>query len=345
MSQAAGRRRSVRISDVAAAAGVSKTLVSYALNDRPGVRESTRAHIVETARTMGWTPSMTARSLSVSRAYAIGLVFEKSPGALTGDQYYTCLMAGLQSVLSASRYSLVIEVVDSLTAERDAYLRLARDGRVDGMVIADLRRDDPRFAVVREAGLAYVSLGRPPEPTTMPVLVYDETQAIEEVVAHLAGLGHHRVVQVVGPQANAPARLRRELYAKVFAEHGIRSGWIESDCTAAGGRAATAHLMDARSRPTAIIYSSDLMAVAGMSAAVARGLRVPEDISIVGWDDITVAQYLHPALSTVTQHPFDDGRMAATVLLEAIGGREFGEPIRMADPRFVPRGSSGTAAR
>jgi len=346
MSEAAGRRRAIRISDVAAAAGVSKTLVSYALNDRPGVKESTRLHIVETARSMGWTPSLRARALSVSRAYAIGLVFQVSPEALASGQYYTSLMAGLQSVLSTSKYSLVTEVVDSAEAERNAYQRLARDGRVDGMVIVDLRQDDPRFELVREAGLAFASLGWPPEPTTMPVLVYDESQAITDVVTHLVGHGHRRVAQVVGPQSSAPARLRRELYQRSFREHGIDdAGWIESDYTATGGRAATEQLLDAESRPTAIVYSNDLMAVAGMSAAFARGLRVPDDISIVGWDDITISQYLHPALSTVTQHPFDDGRVAATLLLEAIEGREFDEPMRMPDPRFVPRESSGRASR
>jgi LacI family transcriptional regulator, repressor for deo operon, udp, cdd, tsx, nupC, and nupG len=342
MSDTSGRRRSVRISDVAAAAGVSKALVSYALNDRPGVKESTRAHIVETAKSMGWTPSLRARGLSVSRAYAIGLVFQTSPEALASDQYYTSLMAGLQSVLSTSQYSLVTEVVDSAEAESSAYRRLAHDGRVDGMVIVDLRRDDPRFDLVREAGLAFATLGWPPEPTTMPVLVYDETQAITDVVGHLVGHGHRRIAQVVGPQGNAPARLRRELYQKLLREHDVDDArWIESDYTAGGGRAATTELLDADERPTAIVYSNDLMAVAGMSAAFQRGLRVPDDISIVGWDDITVSQYLHPALSTVTQHPFDDGRVAATLLLQAIEGQEFTEPVWMPNPRFVPRESSG----
>jgi LacI family repressor for deo operon, udp, cdd, tsx, nupC, and nupG len=342
MSESSGRRRSVRISDVAAAAGVSKALVSYALNDRPGVKESTRAHIVETARSMGWTPSLRARGLSVSRAYAIGLVFQTSAEALASDQYYTSLMAGLQSVLSTSQYSLVTEVVDNAEAESSAYRRLAHDGRVDGMVIVDLRQDDPRFDLVREAGLAFATLGWPPEPTTMPVLVYDETQAITDVVGHLVGHGHRRIAQVVGPQGNAPARLRRELYQKLLREHGLDdSRWIESDYTAGGGRAATAELLDADERPTAIVYSNDLMAVAGMSVAFQRGLRVPDDISIVGWDDITVSQYLHPALSTVTQHPFDDGRVAATLLLQAIEGQEFTEPVWMPNPRFVPRESSG----
>ncbi len=345
MSETPGRRRTVRIKDVAAAAGVSKALVSYALNDRPGVKESTRAHIVETARSMGWTPSLRARGLSVSRAYAIGLVFQKSPEALASDQYYTSLMAGLQSVLSTSSYSLVTEVVESPKAERAAYRRLAADGRVDGMVIVDLRQDDPRFALVQEAGLAFVSLGWPPEPTTMPVLVYDESQAITDVVKHLAALGHERVAQVVGPQTGAPARLRRKLYQRLLREHGIDDAhWIESDYTAAGGREATERLLDTDPRPTAVVYSNDLMAVAGMSVAYSRGLSVPGDLSIVGWDDITISQYLHPPLSTVTQHPFDDGRVAARLLLQAIEGQEFEEPTWMPNPRFVPRGSSGTTS-
>ena len=345
MTEGPGRRRAVRISDVAKAAGVSKALVSYALNGRPGVRESTREHIVETARSMGWTPSVRARGLSVSRAYAIGLVFQTSAEALASDQYYTSLMAGLQSVLSTSKYSLVTEVVDG-PRSRARRLPAPRPGRPGGrMVLADLRPDDPRFALVQEHGLAFASLGWPPEPTTMPVLVYDEMQAVADVIAHLIEFGHERIAQVVGPQTGTPARLRRELYQKLLRDTGIDdTWWVESDYTAAGGRAATAELLDGKRTPTAIVYSNDLMAVAGMSEAFARGMRVPEDLSVVGWDDITVSQYLHPALSTVTQHPFDDGRVAATLLLEAIDGREFTEPVRMPDPKFVPRASSGPAA-
>ena len=120
---------------------------------------------------------------------------------------------------------------------------------------------------------------------------------------------------------------------------------MESDYTTAGGRAATERLLATGPRPTAIVYSNDLMAVAGMSAAFARGLRIPEDLSIVGWDDIAVAQYLHPALSTVSQHPYVDGRAAAAALLEAIEGREFVEPIWTPNPRFIERDSSGRAPR
>jgi DNA-binding LacI/PurR family transcriptional regulator len=342
MSRALRGRRTVRISDVARAAGVSKTLVSYALNDRPGVKATTRAHIVGVARSMGWTPSLPARALSSSRAYAIGLVFDASPEALAADQYFTSLMAGLQSVLSTSRYSLVTEVVQTPESEIDAYRRLADEGRVDGMVLVDLHPGDPRLAHLEASGLAFVCLGHPPMETTMPVLVYDETQATADVVSHLVGLGHRSIAQVVGPQTGGPAILRRQLYQRMLREHHLDdSHWIESDYTAPGGRVATEVLMARWADTTAIIYPNDLMAIAGMATLFAQGLRIPEDLSIVGWDDITVAEYLHPPLSTVAQHPFEDGRVAATLLLQAIDGEHFSQPVSMPDPVFRPRGSTG----
>jgi DNA-binding LacI/PurR family transcriptional regulator len=339
-------RRSVRISDVAAAAGVSKALVSYALNDRPGVRESTRAHIVSVARSMGWKPSVRARALSSSRAFAVGLVFRIAPEALAADQYFTSLMAGLQSVLSTSEYSLVSEVVDSSEAELQAYRRLAEEGRVDGLIVVDPQADEQVLAMLGDSGLVYACLGHAPSETTMPELVYDERQAIADVVRHLADLGHRRIAQVVGPQSRHSPRSRRERYQAALRELGLDDGlWAVGDFTASGGRAATERLLADPASVTAIIYSNDLMAIAGMGTAFEAGLRVPEDLSIVGWDDIAVARYLHPALSTVAQHPFEDGRMAATLLLEAIEGREFGEPVATPDPVFRPRASTGPAPR
>jgi LacI family transcriptional regulator, repressor for deo operon, udp, cdd, tsx, nupC, and nupG len=340
-----GKPASIRISDVAAAAGVSKALVSYALNGRSGVGEATRAHIIEVARTMGWTPSLRGRSLSVSRAYAIGLVFQTNPEFLASDLYFTSLMAGIQSVL-ASSYSLVTEVVATIQAEHSAYQRLARDGRVDGFVVVGPTRMDKRYELLTDIGMPFVSLGLPPAKTTMPVMVYDSAEAIADVVAHLASFGHRHIAQVTGPRDSGPSINRRKLYQAELRKHGIAdTWWVASDYTAAGGRRETERLLDAPRPPTAIIYSNDMMAIAGMSVVFARGLRVPEDVSIVGWDDFAVSQYLHPSLSTVGQHPYEDGQQAATVLLEAIEGKAFDEPIRTRNPRFLRRDSTGPAPR
>jgi DNA-binding LacI/PurR family transcriptional regulator len=180
----------------------------------------------------------------------------------------------------------------------------------------------------------------------MPVMLYDETEAIADVVGHLASLGHRRIAQVTGPQNSGPPILRRKLYQEQLRSHGIDdSWWIESDYTAVGGRRETERLLDAPEPPTAIIYSNDMMAIAGMSVVFGRGLRVPEDVSIVGWDDFAVSQYLHPALSTVNQHPYEDGEQAATLLLQAIGGKAFDAPIWTRNPQFKQRNSTGPAPR
>lgn len=345
MSGVAGRRRNVRISDVAAAAGVSKALVSYALNDRPGVSDATRARIVEIAASMGWTPSMRARSLSSSRAYAIGLVLPLTTETLASDEWTTSLMAGIHSVLGRSNYALVTEVVTDPEAEIEAHRKLAVEGRVDGMVLLYLRPDDPRLALLTEHGMAYVCLNPPDRPTTMPVVDHDERQAASDVIAHLTSLGHTRIAHVAGPQSLSSARLRRELYQESLRSHGLDdSWWVEQEAYSAdGGRAATHALLDDPHPPTAIVYFNDLMAIAGMGAAFSRGLRVPEDLSVVGWDDIAVARYLHPALSTVTQDPYGVGRESATLLLEAIDGREFTETCLTADPVFTLRESTAPA--
>ena len=258
-------------------------------------------------------------------------------------------MAGLQSVLShLELLARVTEVVDSPEAERSAYLRLARDGRVDGMVIVDLRDDDPRFDAGQEAGLAFASLGPAPQPTTMPVLVYDETAGHRRRGVAPGGLGHHagrpgrraaggaRAAAATGalPEAVPGARHRRRAVGRERL-HG--AGRPDGDRRSCSTR---------KPGPTAIVYSNDLMAVAGMGAAFARRAAHPRRHLDRGLGRHHVSQYLHPALSTVTQHPFEDGRMAATLLLEAIEGREF---ARAACPRpipvFRPRASTGPAPR
>jgi DNA-binding LacI/PurR family transcriptional regulator len=342
--RAPGKRQAVTISDVAAAAGVSKSMVSYALNNRPGVKPETRERILETVRQLGWTPSLRGRALSASRAFAVGLVFQKPAEALAIDQYYTSLMAGLQSVLSPAGYSLVTEVVTSVEAETAAYDALVRDGRIDGMVLTDFLDDDRRLDRLVEHGVSAVSLGRPERAHEMPVLVSSEKTAIADAVDHLMSAGHRRIAQVSGPQRIVAARARRVGYQECLRHNGLDDGlWVEGDFTAESGYRLTSELLARPERPTAVVYGDDLMAIAGMTSAIDAGLGVPDELSIVGWGDIAVAEYLRPSLSTIVADPFGDGAAAASVLLEAIEGRRFAQPIRVPDPSFVRRSSSGLA--
>ena len=337
--------KSVTINDVAEAAGVSKSIVSYALNGRPEVNENTRERVLKVARDLGWTPSLRGRSLSSSRAYAVGLVFQRPPEVLATDQYFTGFMAGAQSVLEKRHYSLVTEIVRDSDEEIAAYERLGRE-RVDGFFLVDFHDADRRAEVIRRHGLSAVSLGGSAVSPGSPLMHSDSGPAIDAVVEQLTSLGHTRIAQVAGPQTLVSSRARRVWYQEALAARGIDADlWFEGDYTLASGYEQTRLLLARAPQTTAIIYSNDLMAMAGMKRAVEDGRRVPDDLSVIGWDGLELSRYLQPSLSTVLTHPFTDGETAARLLLDRIGGTDFDEVVQTENPRFLPSASSGPAPR
>lgn len=336
------------IADVARTAGVSKGLVSFALNDRPGVAPQTRARILEAAASLGWTPSLSARSLSVGRAFACGLVIGRTPDVIAADPFFPSFIAGLEDVFSVSGQALVLAVATPGRQEEEAYRSLAADGRVDGVILTDLRVDDARLALIRELGLPTVTLGAPdgpPEQHTAPgapplaSVVADDGAAIRLAVEHLARLGHREVAHVAGPDSMLHAVHRREAFTAAADAAGLRARVVTTDFSAAGGAAATEVLLDAPDRPTAIVYSNDGMAVAGIGVAQRRGLRVPDDLSVTGFDDAETGRYMHPALTTVASDARGWGALAATTLLALIAGEPSGR-AELPAPRLVIRAST-----
>ncbi len=168
------KRRRATIVDVARHAGVSKGLVSFVVNDRPGVAPATRERILESVRELGWHPSQTARSLATERADAVGFVLARPAELLAADPFFPAFVAGIESELSARNASLVLQVVADLDAELEVYRRMAADHRVDGVLLADLRVDDPRPSVLAELGLPAVTLGRPDGRRPGPAVVLDD---------------------------------------------------------------------------------------------------------------------------------------------------------------------------
>jgi DNA-binding LacI/PurR family transcriptional regulator len=307
------------IADVARHAGVSKGAVSFALNGRDGVSSETRARILEVAGELGWQPNHRARSLSVSRAFTVGLVLARPPELLAADHFYPSFIAGVETVLSPAGISLLLQVVPDGAAEAAGYRRLVAEGRIDGVFLSDLRTDDPRIEVLTELEVAAVTLNRPDGPSPFPALCADDRPGIGEAVRHLIELGHERIAHVAGPLAFVHGRSRRDAWAEALKAAGRRRGrLVEADFTAAGGARATARLLDLADPPTAIVYANDAMAIAGLSVAHNRGLRVPEDLSVTGFDGTELASHVHPALTTVTTNPLGWGQAAARTLLAVI---------------------------
>lgn len=332
------------INDVARAAGVSKGAVSFALNNRPGVGRETRERILSVAEQMGWTPSSRARALSVSRALAVGLVMARTPETLRADPFFPSFIAGLESVLSERGHALLLQVAPDHARERESYRRLADEGRVDGVFITDLYVDDPRPQLLAELGLPALVVGPAVADEFWPSLGVDDTPGITAAVQHLLDLGHEHIAHVSGPADMVHGRSRAGAWAEAMKGADVPPGpCIEADFSAEGGARATRTLLDSDEPPSAIVYANDLMAIAGVSMALSRGLAVPGDLSVTGYDDTEISAHLQPSLTTVSTDVTGWGRAAAAGLLQVIDQQPLAKPD-LAPPRLVVRDSTGRPA-
>ncbi len=347
-------KRKATINDVARVAGVSKGLVSFALNDRPGVSAETRDRILAVARELDYRPSVSARSLSTRTSYAFGLVIARDPEILGADPFFPSFIAGVERVLTTEGRALVLSVVSDEQHEATVYRTLAADARVDGVFLTDLRHDDPRLALLQELGMPAVTLGRPATsraqesadpsltgPSPFPAVVLDDTEGVAALAQHLLDLGHRRIAHVTGPRRMQHATRRGEAFARTLDAAGVASDLVlETDFTAAAGASATDRLLALADAPTAIVYGNDPMAIAGIGIAHERGLRVPDDLSVAGFDDSELARYVYPSLTSVRTDPLSWGESAARMLLRLLA-EGHADDIELEPAHVVVRASTG----
>lgn len=313
--------RKLTISDVATRAGVSKGLVSFALNDRPGVSPETRQRILAVAQDMGWQPDAKARALSTSRSLAYGLVLSRNPSVLSSDPFFPTFISGIERAISDLGHVLVLSVVESTERELETYRALLETGRVDGVFLTDVRRFDPRVALVEELNSHAVVLGHPDVDSPLPVLAVSDDEALAALANHLADLGHRRVGIVTGPPQMLHAARWRDALVSAFGTRGVQaSGVVETDFSAEMGVAATRELLARSDRPTAIVYANDHMALAGLGHARRAGIDVPRELSIAGYGDSDMTRYAYPSLTTVAVDVAEWGFRAAKLLMHEVAG-------------------------
>ncbi|WP_371478818.1 LacI family DNA-binding transcriptional regulator [Kitasatospora sp. NBC_00315] len=337
--------RRFTISDIAARAGVSKVAVSYALNDRPGVSEETRAAIKAIARELDWRPSRAARSLKAANADAVGLVLCRPVHALGHEPFFMELISGIESVLAERSLGLMLQVVSSHEEESAVHRRWWGERQVDGVLLLDTRVSDTRVPVLEGLGMPTVILGPPRSSAVLPTVWSDDDAGAREVVRYLAALGHRRIARVAGPAALSHTVIRDEAVGAACEEAGLAAPTtVHTDYTGDEGARATRRLLIAAERPTAIVYDNDLMAVAGLGAAQELTLSVPQDLSIVAWDDSALTRVVRPAITTLTRDIHAYGVRAARTLLTAIS--DGSAPSSRTDPaRLVPRASTSPVPR
>jgi LacI family transcriptional regulator, repressor for deo operon, udp, cdd, tsx, nupC, and nupG len=329
------------ITDVARRAGVSRAAVSFAINGRPGVGETTRSRILRAADELGWRPSVSARALSRAQAGAIGLVLARRPDRLEFDDFFVRFLAGVERTLTARDYALVLWLLSPDAGEGlEAYRRLVNSGRIDGMLLTDVLFEDSRFDLLAESGLPGAVAGRPVGDCPYPAVETRHAEGMARLVEHLIALGHRSVACIGGESNYEYVATRRTVWQKTLRAAGLEPGLSASVVPEdAAAQAATARILKAAARPTAIVYTSDMLAIAGAGVARKLGFDVPRDVSITGFDDSPVSALGSPPLTTVRVDYAGFGEAAAALLLAEIEGAPPPQ-FEPAPPELIVRGST-----
>jgi DNA-binding LacI/PurR family transcriptional regulator len=302
--------------------------------------------VLMVAASLGWQPSARAVALTSGGSGAVGFVINRAPDLLSSDPYFAELLSRIERTLAQHGYWLLLQIAEHSTPaqERDAYVTLAQTQRIDG-VLAESRIVDQRFDIVDELDLPAVIVSRPWARTDIPwVGPADPGGGVADRVAHLAALGHRRLAYVAGPPDRSHVQYRTQAFYEAVSANGLSVvGIARTDFSAEQGYRATVDVLGQPEAPTAILYDSDAMAIAGCRAAIARGLRVPDDLSVIGHDDIHLSRWTTPALTTIQQDVQGLGERCARRLLDQLGV-PVAPPEPLPDPVLVIRESTGPGA-
>jgi LacI family transcriptional regulator len=333
----------VRIEDVAAAANVSMKTVSRVLNHEPNVSEETRKRVEAAVARLKYRPNPSARTLAGRRSYLIAMLYDNP-----SSNYLMEVELGVLDACQSQHYNMMLAplVYDAtdIVAKVEA---LVAQSRLDGVVLTPPITDDPALlGRLDELGVPYASVSPKEEYRRIGVIV-DEQRAATEMVGHLASLGHVRIAHIKGHPAHGASGWRLAGYREGLKQAGLRYDAalvVEGEFSYDSGHAATNILLDLKKPPTAIFAANDDMAAGAIGAIYERGLSVPGDISVCGFDDTPIARHIYPALTTVRQPTREMGRLAAIELLKAIRDRETGGMVEVPYALQLRR-STGAAPR
>lgn len=339
------------IRDIAQAAGVSIGTVSNFLNDPALVAEDTRERIERVIRELDYHPKAAARSLKSRATRRIGLVPIVSPddnrSADPGDNAFLELLAGINTVAAEKGFDVLISAATEVGEELDTYKRVVGEAQVDGLMVMGIRPQDERLRFLRSKRFPFVAFGRSDLLVPYAYVDVDGAASIAAAIDHLAALGHRRVAYITPSPSLMCTRQRWEGFERGMErnELSIEDAYlIPGDFGERSGVAGVERLMALPDPPTAILTSNDVCAFGAMRALQAQGLRVGEDVSVVGFDDISLADHWQPPLTTIAQPFRAIGFLLMQALLSVLAG-EHANPQRIVDAKLVVRASTGKAVR
>jgi LacI family transcriptional regulator len=339
----AGIRKRVTIRDIADESGVSVATVSRVINDRPDVASKTRADVLRVMRAHSFVTNRSARALSIGRTGLIGLTVP-----FVDESYFTAIISGASEALYEQGQRAVLCPTHHEHEREATMLAHLMDGTTDGAIMLLPKESSEALRELRHAGYPFVVADlRQPLDGDIPAVTATNLAGGKSGVDHLLRLGHRRIAVITGVPGWTATEERLEGYRIALTAAGVPIDAdliVSGDFTTESGHAAARRLMDVAEPPTAIVAANDNMAVGALRAAIERGLQVPGDLSIVGFDDTAVACDVTPRLTTVRQPLAELGRTAVSLLNRLIEGQST-ETLRVElATRLIVRESTGPAA-
>lgn len=324
--------RKTTIKDIAKVVGVTPATVSNVLNGTKRFSDETRKKILHAAEELNYTPNMSARALVKNRMYNIGLFIPASPNAFL-DPYFSELLRGLTEV--ALEHSYVVSIIYSNGL--DETIR----SRVDGLVLTEVKLKDEYVNYFREIGIPFVVLANGEANGVKDYVVSDTKKGLEEAMKYLVGLGHRQVGYALGPIAYEYVHERYTLFREIQRQ-------LELDCppenvatganSREGGRDAARRIMRSNRKPTAILASTDIMALGVIEYLKNGGYDVPGDVSVIGFDDATFSKFVSPSITTIRHDIYQLGRHAAKMLISKLAHQIYVQPVTL-PVKFMVRDS------
>jgi LacI family transcriptional regulator len=329
----------VRLADVAREAGVGTSIVSRVLNRDPtvSIRPETRERIEEAARALNYRPNAFARGLKLRRTMTVGVVIPHLAYPVNAE-----IIKGAERRAALAGYVTLLADADEFLQSGEAYRRLLLEQRVDGLLIASASTGETLLSELAESGLPFVLANRR-VPHLGPSVTVDDAKGTEIAVRHLLELGHRRIAHITGPRDADTARRRATGFrsAMRFARLGVPASYVvEAPYEEEGGLRAMERLLSLATPPTAVVVWSLAAAIGAVAAAKRRGLEVPGDLSLVGFHDAPLAEYLDPPLTTVRMPLGEMAERGVEMLLQMIEGSKVRSQIVQTLPELVLRAST-----
>ena len=328
------------IYDVARLAGVSPSTVSRMLNGKGQFAPATRTAVEQAVEQLRYRPNTIARSLRTKSTQTIAFLLPYVP-----DPFFVSLIGGIQQHALNHDYAILLCVTEGDPEREERYLHLLQAKQVDGALIDGPVLPATRVARFVEDGFPIVCVDRDVDLPSVPLVQVDNRLGARRATEHLLSLGHRRIAHVSGSQLQRLRHSRERLagYREALAAAGVGEDprlVAAGDYTEEGGRGATRALLDAGAEFSALFAANDLSAIGAMRALAERGRRVPEDVSVVGFDDVHISAFINPPLTTVHQPAAEIAQRATELLIALIHGREVAERRHVLEPRLVVRAST-----